>query len=399
MIVPHSEVPRIEYLKIVNYRALENIEFKNLTPFTVLLGSNGSGKSTFFDVFAFLSECFNSGLRQAWEDRRRFKELRTRGKDGPIIIELKYREKPGNELITYHIAINEDDKGVYIEEERMSWGSRRGRPKNFLFFKKGKGYITDMDLKRNKFGKVKEKLSNPDMLAVNSLGQLAKYRQVSILRKFITSWYLSYLNADATRVTTDAGPNERLSSTGNNLPNVIQYLMERRPKVYEEILAKLSSRIPKLQNVHAQILDDGRLLLRIKDAPFDKPILSKYASDGTLKMLSYLVLLYDPDPPQLIGIEEPENQLHPKLLSILVEEFGNASNRSQIFVTTHSPVFVNGLNPKELWILFRDQNGFTQTYRASDNQLIRNMIKEGAKLGDLWLENFFPMDNPFSDRR
>ena len=59
-------------------------------------------------------------------------------------------------------------------------------------------------------------------------------------------------------------------------------------------------------------MQDGRLLLQLKDAPFEKPILAKFASDGTLKLLAYLIVLYDPEPPKLIGIEEPENHLHPK---------------------------------------------------------------------------------------
>ncbi len=70
-----SAVPRIEYLRVQNYRALHDLELKNITPLTVLLGPNGSGKSTVFDVFAFLSECFTVGLRKAWDKRGRFKEL------------------------------------------------------------------------------------------------------------------------------------------------------------------------------------------------------------------------------------------------------------------------------------------------------------------------------------
>ena len=63
--------PRIENLKVRNFRALRNVEFKKLTPLTVLVGPNGSGKSTVFDVFAFLAECFDSGLRRAWDRRGR----------------------------------------------------------------------------------------------------------------------------------------------------------------------------------------------------------------------------------------------------------------------------------------------------------------------------------------
>jgi predicted ATPase len=112
----HS-VPRIEYLRVQNYRALRDLELKDITPLTVFLGPNGSGKSTIFDVFAFLSECFQSGLRRAWDKRGRFRELRTRGVNEPIVIELKYREKPKSPIITYHLAIDEDPKGPYIAEE------------------------------------------------------------------------------------------------------------------------------------------------------------------------------------------------------------------------------------------------------------------------------------------
>lgn len=100
-------VPRLEYLRVSNYRALRDLELKQLTPFTVFLGPNGSGKSTIFDVFAFLSECFTVGLRKAWDRRGRFKELRTRDAEGPIVFELKYREKPSLPIITYHLAIKQ----------------------------------------------------------------------------------------------------------------------------------------------------------------------------------------------------------------------------------------------------------------------------------------------------
>src|SRR6266545_3688066 len=96
---------RIERLRVQNYRVLRDLKLRDIAPLTVLLGPNGSGKSTVFDVFAFLSECFTSGLRRAWEKRRRFKELRTRGVGGPIVFELKYREKPQSPLVTYHLAI------------------------------------------------------------------------------------------------------------------------------------------------------------------------------------------------------------------------------------------------------------------------------------------------------
>ena len=221
------------------------------------------------------------------------------------------------------------------------------------------------------------------------MGQFAKHPRVSALRRFITGWYLSYLKADNTRTIPEAGAQERLSPTGDNLPNVIQYLKEQYPEGLERILNTLSRRIPRLEKVEASIMQDGRLLLQIKDAPFTQPILAKFASDGTLKMLAYLTVLYDPNPPQLIGIEEPENYLHPRLLPELAEECRAASANSQLMVTTHSPFFVDGLKPEELWVLYRDENGFTQAKNTANIQGIKEFMEHGALLGSLWMENYF----------
>lgn len=390
-----SFTARIERLKVENFRALRNIEFKNLTPLTVLLGPNGSGKSTVFDVFAFLSECFTSGLRKAVDKRGRFKELRTRDSSGPIKFEIVYKE-PNFPKITYHLSIDEHEDGPIVEDEWLMWrrGKNYGKPYKFLKFSKGKGDVISGEQPAEKDDRIPETLDSPDMLAVNTLGQLAKNPRVSALRRYITGWYLSYLTADHTRGVPEAGPQERLSQTGDNLPNVIQYLQERHPDILLKILNSLAERVPRLEKVNASTMEDGRLLLQLKDAPFTRPILSKWASDGTLKMLAYLLVLNDPEPPPLIGIEEPENHLHPKLLPELAEECRNSSAISQLMVTTHSPYFVNGLKPKEVYVLYRDKKGFTQVENTIDILGIPEMIDAGGKLGDLWYEGFINVGNP-----
>lgn len=390
-----TDIPRIEYFRVKNFRALHDLELKGLTPLTVFLGPNGCGKSTIFDVFAFLSESFSIGLRKAWDKRGRFKELRTRGCNGPIEFGIKYRERKNTPLITYELKINEGPKGPYVERERLSWRRKnKGAPFAFLDFSSGEGKVITGEMPDEQDTKIEEKLDSPEMLAVNTLGQLAKHPRIGALRRFITDWYLSYLTADNTRGIPEAGPQERLSATGDNLPNVIQYLKEQHDDRLREILKVLTQRIPKLENVEADIMPDGRLLLQIKDAPFDRPVLSKYVSDGTLKMLAYLTILHDPTPPQLIGIEEPENHLHPRLLPLLAEECRTAAENSQLMVTTHSPFFVNGLQANELWVLFRDDQGYTQARRAADMKGISAFMANGSLLGNLWVEGHFEVGDP-----
>lgn len=395
-----SEPPRIRELRIRNYRALKDVHLTELTDLTAFLGPNGSGKSTLFDVFAFLSECFTSGLRRAWDRRNRFKELRSRGATGEIVFELKYEEQ-GFAPITYHLEIGEENSGPIVVAEWMRWrrvsATTQGAPWKFLDFKRGTGTVFAGESPNQGSERVEESLDSPEMLAVSTLGQFAKHPRVSALRRFITGWYLSYLTADSTRGAPEAGPQERLSLSGDNLPNVIQYLKEQHPAQFEKILQALSRRIPRLEKVNAELLADGRLLLQIKDAPFARPILSKFASDGTLKMLAYLVVLNDPRPAPVIGIEEPENQLHPRLLQPLAEECREAAGRSQLLITTHSPFFVNGLKPEELWILYRDQDGYTKVTRSSGIDKVRAMMKAGAQLGHLWMEGYFGVGDPLAN--
>ena len=388
---------RVESLRVQNYRVLRDLELRSLTPMSVLLGPNGSGKSTVFDVFAFLAECFTVGLRRAWDKRNRFREMRSRGSDGPIVFELKYRERPSSGLITYHLAIDERRSGPIVAEEWLQWRrAQYGRPFRFLEFREGSGTVISGELPEVDDQRVSETLEAPDLLAVNTLGQFARHPRVSALRRFIAGWYLSYLSADSTRGVPEAGPQERLSPSGDNLPNVIQYLKEQHPERLEMILRVLAAWIPRLERVDADLMPDGRLLLQVKDAPFAEPILAKFASDGTLKMLSYLAVLYDPEPAPLVGIEEPENYLHPRLLPLLAEECRLAAARSQLLVTTHSPFFVDGLRPEELWVLYRTEDGYTKARRAAEMTRVRSFVQEGAQLGDLWMEGFFDVGDPLT---
>lgn len=402
--------PRIESLKVQNYRVLRDIEFKKLTPLTVLIGPNGSGKSTTFDVFAFLSECFSHGLLQTWSDRGGIRELRSRGCDGPVVIELKYREggraqhedggkgRSQNPLITYHLALDEVDGTPIVAKEELSWQRKqRGRPFGFLSYQKGEGEAIPGDAPDEDAERKKQPLSSPDLLAVNTLGQLREHPRVAALRDFISGWYLSYLSVPQMREFARVGTSRRLSPTGDNLANVMQFLEERQPEQLRNVFGVLARRVPQLERVLTETMRDGRLLIQLKDQPFDDPILARYVSDGTLKLLAYLFVLYDSDPPPLIGIEEPENFVHPKLLRDLGEECLIASQSSQILVTTHSPYLLDSLKPNQLRVLNRGKDGFTTTRTVSDMPLVNEYLIEGGLLGESWVQGMLDLSDESVD--
>jgi len=385
---------RIEHMRVRNYRVLRDITFKDLRPFTVVIGSNGSGKSTVFDAFAFLHEAFTVGLRGAWDKRNRIDAIRSRGSEGSVEFELKYRVDVDGQKrqTTYEIAIDEEGGQPVVQREVLRWTTARGsgRPRDILRFERGNGKIYNEQTCEYE----DEALDSPDLLAVSALGQMQRHFRVKALRNFIQGWYLSYLTADNTRTTPTSRPEPRLSQTGDNLANVIQYLQENHPSTLEAVFDVLGRRIPQLESILPKLLEDGRLLLRLKDRPFDDPVLDRFTSDGTLKLLAYLTMLHDPAPPTVIGIEEPENQLHPSLVPPLAEDIRELSRRSQVFVTTHSREFLSVVAPKELWIISRHDDGYARVHRVSEDERVMAMLRKGASLPELWAEGYLHSADP-----
>ena len=129
------------------------------------------------------------------------------------------------------------------------------------------------------------------------------------------------------------------------------------------------------------------VVLKFKDSSFSAPFLSKFVSDGTIKMFAYLILLHDPNPHPLLCIEEPENYLHPDLLLELCEEIREYSERGgQVLVSTHSPDFVNGVNIDELHFLTKE-NGFSRIKAAIDDEQVKELAADN-QLGWLWRNHY-----------
>jgi predicted ATPase len=393
---------RIVSLKIKNYRCLQNIEINNLSAFCVLVGANGTGKSTFFDVFGFLRDALKNNVRQALQVRGGYKEVITRGHESEdIYLEMQFRmnivDKP--RLVTYLLTIGQKNNKPVVKREilRYKRGSY-GSPFHFLDFKYGQGYaITneeDFAKKDEELEREEQTLDSQDILAIKGLGQFQRFKAATAFRQLIENWHVSDFHISAARGSKDAAYAEHLSTTGDNLPLVAQYLYENHPDVFNNVLEKMKHRVPGISQVEAKNTEDGRLVLRFQDRAFQDPFIDRYVSDGTIKMFAYLVLLHDPNPHPLLCVEEPENQLYPSLLSELAEEFDSYTKQEgQVFVTTHSPDFLNAVDLENIYWLEK-QAGITKIYRASDNETLKKLVEEGDKPGYLWKQGLFGEANP-----
>ncbi len=393
---------RIDSIRLKNFKAFRDASLKDIPTFLVVVGANGVGKTTLFDVFGFLHDCLTSNVRHALDSRGRFKEVLSRESNGDsILIEIKYRmDIVGvSRLVTYSLEIAEKSGAPYVRREILRYKrGASGKPYHFLDFSNGEGYAitneedfqkADEDLKRET-----QKVS-PDTLAIKGLGQFERFKAANAFRQLIDSWHVSDFHISAARGRKEAiGEADHLSETGDNLPLVAQRLFEQHPETFQKILEIMARRVPGVSGVEPKLQDDGYLTLRFQDGSFKTPFLDRYVSDGTIKMFAYLVLLHDPKPHPLLCVEEPENQLYPKLMLELAEEFRQYSNRGgQVLVSTHSPDFLNAINLNEVCWLVK-VNGNTEIRRAKDNEQIALYMSEGDKMGYLWKQGFFDGVDP-----
>ncbi len=395
---------KIESIRLKNFKAFRDFHLKDIPSFLVVVGANGSGKSTLFDVFGFLHDCLKGNVRQALDKRGRFAEVLSRGCSttiDSILIELQYRmEITGVErLVTYSLEIAEREGAPIVLKEFLRYKrGRYGKPYYFLKFANGEGYaITNEE----EFKKSDDDLDRetqrvaPDTLAIKGLGQLERFKAANAFRRLIENWHVSDFHISAARGRKDAtGETEHLSESGDNLPLVARYMHEQHPEVFKKVLEIMSRRVPGISSVEPKLMDDGYLTLKFQDGSFKTPFLDRYVSDGTIKMFAYLVLLHDPKPHPLLCVEEPENQLYPQLMTELAEEFRSYSTRGgQVFVSTHSPDFLNALELDEVCWLVKE-NGQTTINRARENPQIAAYIAEGDQMGYLWKQGFFDGVDP-----
>ena len=394
---------RIESVRLKNLKLFKEIEMNDIPGFCVVVGANGTGKSTLFDVFGFLKDCLTYNVSRALLSRGGFKEVVTRGEEeNNIYIELQFRLKINdvNRLVTYILEIAYENGKAIIEREILRYKrGAYGSPYHFLDFQRGKGYAVTNEEDFNKTNEALNReyqtLDSPDMLAIKGIGQFQRFKAANAFRQMLENWHVSDFHINLARGSKDAaGYAEHLSVTGDNLQLVANHLYESYPDIFDKIIIKMKQRVPGISAIKPEPTADGRLLLKFQDGSFKDPFIDKYVSDGTLKMFAYLILLYDPSPYPLLCVEEPENQLYPTLLWELAEEFRDYANRGgQVFVSTHSPDFLNATNLEEVFWLVKE-NGYTQIKRAKDDPQITAYMQNGDQMGYLWKQGFFEGVDP-----
>lgn len=387
---------KIETIRVRNFKSLQNVELTDLPSFCVFVGKNGSGKTTLFRVFAFLKNCLANNVRTALNaegGRNGFKEVVTRGhekEDIEIEIQFRLEISGSSRLVTYSVNIGLNSKGLpIVNREVLRYKRQRyGAPFRFLDFKKGEGYAIinegDFSKKDEELEREYQTLNSADSLAVKGLGQFERFKAAQAFRALIEQWHISDFHINDARGVKDDEDAQHLSATGDNIPSVARFMFEQHPKEFAKVKQKMRDRVPGISDIEVKLTEDGRLLMRYQDGAFTDPFIDKNVSDGTVKMFAYMLLLHDPTPYPVLCVEEPENQLYPQLMTLLAEEFADYSKRGgQVFVSTHSPQFLNAV-PLGSLFLIEKRDGVSSVIPFSRDPLITGMIEGGDKPGYLW---------------
>jgi predicted ATPase len=400
-------------ISIQNYGSLKNIMMGKLFSdqsgpelgnMVAVIGPSGNGKSTLADAFGFISECIFSDVESACDANNRggFDQLISQGRNGNIHFEIYYKENNNSRPITYELTIGKDKSNrPCVKEERLRQrrpNQKNGRPLSFLNLSESKGYAFEgKDGGQDDCGmidgkKVVVELADTRKLGIVTLGAMKQYSRIESFLNFLKSWYLCYFTPDAARQIQSAAPTQYLNRTGSNINNVAQFMYRENPTDFKKILKDIQTKIPNIIKIEPVKLENGQMVLEFWQKNFDRPFFSQRMSDGTLKLFAYYLLLHERNPRQLVFIEEPENGLYHQYLSNLAIEMKRnvgIGYTKQIFVTTHSPFFVNALSPEQVWVLEKSEDGFSTAKQASEYVFVKDLVEEGASMGDLWYSQYF----------
>lgn len=362
----------IEGIRIQNYKLLRNIGMGRvgndekhfpLTPLTVIIGENNSGKSTFFEVLNFLADCVATNVEKACAapHRHSLKTMLSTNEEKGIHVAMSYRENTKEPPITYELSIApDDDQRPYVQGERL-YQQKANKQRLFLELHNGKGKAS---------GKPEKiELVDNRMLGISVLGLFTNYPQINRFHRFIESWRFDTFAPNAAHNILWTEPQAHLNTNGGNLANVVRFMEESHPQKLRQIVQRLTAKMSDIAEVCTEKTIGGRLVLYIRDAKLGR-FPAQQVSDSVLRVLAYFLLLEDPEPPALICIKEPENGLHPRLVETLAREFRAAASRKenapQIFVITNSSYFLDALTPEEVWVFKRGEEGFSTTQCAAE---------------------------------
>lgn len=416
---------RLVELNIKNYKSLGDVTFRPGS-LSVLVGPNGSGKSNFASALSFLAEVYEFGLETAVRRKGGFENMVMRGGRNPIVefdiliryesddyvsdfssnylsdpvaavvaANLRMKSEVGKYLVRHRFVIvhskNANKSEFNIEREEITcYYDIAGKENRELY-----RFLRDTKSVEPEFGDIENTYFSDKTDLLNLFAHVIKQQNnlqeltflptklFELIKEKISSWAIYQLNPLSARQPGSPTPNPEINTYGDNLPSLVDWLKTKHPEKWTSILNVMQSVLPTLTDISTDYLHNRRLGLFFFENESKQPWNSEEVSDGTILTLSILCAIFDPRKP-LVLIEEIENSLHPWALRSLIEEIRKQSEEKNIILTTHSPLVLDMLYPKEVWCLSKPQNE-THLDRLVD---LAPEIEQDWKNGDIRISDY-----------
>jgi predicted ATPase len=366
-------------IAIKGFRRLNSFELE-LRPLCVLIGANGSGKTSLLDVFALLADSASGRLNSKISEFNGISALQTYGAREGIDFELAM-DVPGWQPLVYHLSLAPSGIAYTIQGERMS--QDRGHPSPFFHIDSFHGDIRYYEVENSRL----ERPSWDYNPLETSLSQVPKmFREPEEFRKTLaSSTYYHVLNVDQrapVRLPAALRPASLPGRDGEDLISCLFNLRETDRERYETIEDTLRTAFPDFERLEFPPVAAGTLAMAWKDKNFEHPLYMHQLSEGTLRFLWLTTLLQSPGLAAITLLDEPEVSLHPELLNLLAGLMREASQRTQLIVATHADRLIRSLEPNEVVAFDLDENGTTQA-RWADQMDLEKWLDEYT-LDEVW---------------
>lgn len=372
----------------------------------ILLGINGSGKSNFLKAIRFLYESIaGNGLEKIFlKDWSGFGSIAnfSETQDDAIKIAYEFDKDTLNTATrniyhfldnpTYEITIYKSGTTSYYLEEYLFCKPRKGEknPFTLLQMKNGKGSIST---KEN--GKVgiqhyprigSDRLFNEQELVLRQISDPDRFLPLYALKKAIESIsvfdYFDTTLKSPIRTPVNYGTDSKLLPSGENLVQILHRIKNNHTLQYEKIEELLHNVNPNFKDINFDVIG-SRFIIALREKNLAKTVGVEHISDGTLRFLLLLSILYNPDRGCLICLDEPEIGLHPDMINMIAESIKQASRDSQIIIATHSPLLLNSFDLEDCLIFEKNLNNESIVTRKSETDFPD--WNDDFLVGQLWL--------------
>lgn len=378
-----SDTPATSFkdLSVDGFRKLNKVRLP-LRRLSVMIGANGTGKTSVLDVLSLLANSAQGRLNDSITDLSGLPSILTYDRGEELLLGISM-EVPHHPPLEYSLRLKPQGVAYIINEEKLTQKSPK-YPRPFL-------HIDSHGQDIKYFEKEKQKLAlrpnwehNP---LETSLSQVPKMFQEpeEFRNRLASSTFYHVLNVDSrspVRLPQPVRPATLPGRNGEELVSCLFYLREANRNRFEAIEDALRAAFPRFDRLDFPPVAAGTIALAWREAGFSKPLYMHQLSEGTLRFLWLTTLLQSPGLTALTLLDEPEVSLHPELLSLLADLLREASRRTQLIVATHSDRLIRFLQPHEVVLMDSTDDGMSSLTWADDLDL-EQWLKDYS-LDELW---------------